>query len=339
MSWQVSEDEYRQDEALSYSTLAKFERGGFNCLDTLFDKVESPALTFGSAVDAIITGGMDEFNDRFCVAEFPATSDTVAKIVKSIFDQYNTKYTNMASIPDDNILGYADMFEYQSKWKPETRVNKLRELGEPYYKVLYLSYGKTLLSTETYEDILRTVEALRTSSATQHFFSDPVDDSIEHLYQLKFKATLNGIDYRCMFDLLIVDHETKTIQPVDLKTSGKKEWEFYKSFIEWNYQIQNRLYVRILQKCLENDEYFKDFEILPYKDVVVSRHSLTPLVWDCSFTFDFGTITFGKENQIELRDPEDIGKELIHYLSSRPAVPMDIDNLGSNDLTTWLNKF
>ena len=47
VSWLVSEDTYRQDSALSYSTLAKYERGGFNSLSTLFDKVESPSLLFG----------------------------------------------------------------------------------------------------------------------------------------------------------------------------------------------------------------------------------------------------------------------------------------------------
>lgn len=339
VSWKVSEDEYRQDAALSYSTLAKFERSGFNGLDTLFDKVESASLTFGSAVDAIITGGMEEFNERFFVAEFPPVSDTIAKIIKDLFFTFDTTYNSLSSIPNEDILRVITIHEYQPNWKPETRVKVLKEKGEAYYKVLYLAYGKTLLDTATYEDVIRTVEALRTSAATQSFFGEPTDDNIEHLYQLKFKATLdNFIDYRCMFDELIVDHEAQTIQPIDLKTSSKKEWDFYKSFLEWNYQIQNRLYVRILQEIIKNDDYFKKFKILPYKDVVVSRNSLTPLVWDCSFTFDRGTITLGKNKQIELRDPEEIGKELSYYLSSRPTVPKDIDSVGSNDLTNWLNK-
>ena len=62
ISWVCSEEEYRADPAYSYSTLAKYNREGFNKLDSLFDKVESPSLTFGSAVDSIITGGEEEFN-------------------------------------------------------------------------------------------------------------------------------------------------------------------------------------------------------------------------------------------------------------------------------------
>ena len=51
ISWNVTEAEYRADSALSQSTLTRYEREGFNNLSKLFDKIESPSLTFGSAVD------------------------------------------------------------------------------------------------------------------------------------------------------------------------------------------------------------------------------------------------------------------------------------------------
>ena len=85
ISWQVSEEEYRADPALSYSTLARYEREGFNNLDKLFERIETPSLTFGSAVDSIITGGQSEFDERFLVAEFPSTPDSIIKIVKYLF--------------------------------------------------------------------------------------------------------------------------------------------------------------------------------------------------------------------------------------------------------------
>ena len=46
ISWLVPEDVYRKDPALSYSTLARFNREGFNNIDNLFEKIESPSLTF-----------------------------------------------------------------------------------------------------------------------------------------------------------------------------------------------------------------------------------------------------------------------------------------------------
>ena len=141
-----------------------------------------------------------------------------------------------------------------------------------------------------------------------------------------------------MSDLLIVNHENKTIQPIDLKTSSHAEWDFYKSFVEWNYQIQARLYWSIIRQSMDEDEYFKDFELLDYMFIVVNRRTLTPLVWNCPLTRFVGTLYFGKNKQIEMRDPEDIGKELSFYLSSRPKVPMGINETSSNDLEDWLNK-
>ena len=90
ISWQVDEPTYRADEALSYSTIAKFAREGFNKLDTLFDKLDTPSLVFGSAVDALITGGQEEFDNGFMVADFPPVTDSVLKMVKAAFDRiYN----------------------------------------------------------------------------------------------------------------------------------------------------------------------------------------------------------------------------------------------------------
>lgn len=237
ISWDVPEEVYRQDSALSYSTLAKFKRSGFNELSHLFDRIETPSLTFGSAVDSIITGGEDEFNSRFMVAEFPPVPDSIITIVKCLFESYNHDYRILENIPDKEIIEVASQFNYQNNWKPETRAKVIKEKGSAYYRLLYLSRDKTILDTATNIDVRKAVEALRNSPTTRWYFApDNPFENVERLYQLKFKATLNGIEYRCMADLLLIDYDKKEIIPIDLKTSGKPEWDFYKSFIDWRYK-------------------------------------------------------------------------------------------------------
>lgn len=341
ISWQVPEETYREDPALSYSALATYERGGFNCLESLYDRKETPSLTFGSAVDAIITGGDEEFNSKFLVADFPDIPDTVVKIVKDCFAEFHITHRNLSDIPDVEIIGRAANYNYQNNWKPETRAKVIKEKGEEYYNLLFLAEGKTILSNDVYNEVLASVSALRESPSTEYCFrpDNPFDDSVERLYQLKFKATLGGTDYRCMADLLIVDYANKIIYPKDLKTSSHYEWDFYKSFIDWNYQIQARLYWRIIRDNLDRDPYFKDFTLADYEFIVVNKMTLTPLVWKFRDTTTRGTIVVGKPaHPIELRDPEDIGNELKIYLAERPQVPFGIVIGGSNDLTTWLNK-
>lgn len=339
ISWQVDEPTYRADPALSYSTLAKYEREGFNNLDKLFDRIDTPSLTFGSAVDSIITGSQEEFDERFIVADFPSTPDTIIKIVNDVFREFCDTYKDLGSIPDVEIIHRASSFNYQPNWKPETRAKVIKEKGADYYNLLFIADGKTVLNTQTYQDVCNAVRALKESTATKFYFAsnNPFEPNIERFYQLKFKGEFEGVKYRNMADLIIVNHKEKWVKPVDLKTSSHTEWDFYKSFVDWRYDIQARLYWAIIRQNMNKDEYFRSFKLLDYEFIVVNRKTLTPLVWECPFTQSTGTLTFGKNRQIEMRSPFEIGRELTYYLSSRPRVPINIEEYNSNNLKTWLN--
>lgn len=339
ISWQVSEEEYRADPALSYSNLARYEREGFNNLDKLFDRIETPSLTFGSAVDSIITGGQEEFDERFMVAEFPSIPDSIVKIIKSLYKQYAGTYRSLLNIPDNSIIRETEDQNYQMNWKPETRAKVIKEKGTDYYNLLFVAGDRRILDTQTYQDVCNAVKALKESKSTQLYFAEdnPFEPDIERLYQLKFKGEFGGITYRNMADLIIVNHKEKWVKPVDLKTSSHTEWDFHKSFVDWRYDIQARLYWAIIRQNMDKDEYFKDFKLLDYDFIVVNKRTLTPLVWNCPFTQVQGTLKFGKNDQIEMRSPFVIGEELNSYLTSRPKVPIGISDTGANDLKEWLN--
>ena len=201
ISWNISEEDYRKDPALSYSTLARFNREGFNNLNKLFDKIETPSLTFGSAVDSIITGGMEEFNERFIVADFPEIPDSIVKIVKRLFNSLKDKYTSLVKIPNDDIIYITQEESYQLNWKPETRAKVIKEKGSEYYDLLYIAGDKTILDTQTYLDVINSVDALKTNTATKYYFTeDNPYTNIRRYYQLKFKSVFDDINYRCMVD-------------------------------------------------------------------------------------------------------------------------------------------
>ena len=198
----ITEEEYRADPALSYSTLSRFDREGFANIDKLFDKQETPSLVLGSIVDTIITDGEDEFNRRFVVAEYPSIPDSIIQIIKELFNVYKDTCSNINLISNDAIINIAAQYNYQNNWKPETRAKVIKEKGFEYYNLLFISQDKTLVSQDMYNDALRMVDALRTSEATKWYFADnnPFEPEIERYYQLKFKATLHNVDYRCMAD-------------------------------------------------------------------------------------------------------------------------------------------
>ena len=337
ISWKVTEEVYRKDPSLSYSTLARYEREGFNNLDKLFDRVESPSLTFGSAVDTLITGSEEEFNDKFMVAQLDNTlSDTLITITNRLFDRWKDTYNNIKDIPEDKVIETIQDISWNNHWLPKTRVTKIKGDCAAYYKLLYLSEGKTILSTYVYQDVINAVDKLKSADSTKFYFeqNNVFDNSIERFYQLKFKATFNNVDYRCMADEILVLHDYKTIIPIDLKTSYKPEWDFYKSFIEWLYPIQSRLYWRIIRNNMDKDPYFKDFKLANYRFIVINKKTLVPLVWEFESTQKIGDITT-KEGLV-LRDPFVIGEELKEYLTNKPIVPKGIELIKPNKLEDWI---
>ena len=137
--------------------------------------------------------------------------------------------------------------------------------------------------------------------------------------------------------LLLVDHEKKIVYPIDLKTSSHTEWDFFESFVQWRYDIQARLYWRIIRWNMDQDPLYKDYQLADYTFIVVNKKTLTPLRWKFEDTQKKGTLIYGKNKQIELNDPFEIGKELSNYLSSRPEVPTGIEMTENNSITQWLN--
>lgn len=337
ISWQVTEPEYRADDALSYSTLAKFAREGFDMLGSLFDKVETPSLTFGSAVDALITGGQEEFDKNFFVANFPTIKDSVEKVVKSLFASYGTTCRTINNIKEADVITATEVNGFQLNWKPETRAKVIKEQGFEYYSLMFLAKDKKIISEELKQKIDNAVEALRTSEATKFYFepNNPFNKDIERFYQLKFKANINGIDFRCMADEIVVDHKNKVIYPVDLKTSSHTEWEFYKSFAQWRYDIQARLYWRIIRDNLDRDPVYKEYELSDYTFIVVNKETLTPLKWVYGGTKKEGTIVYG--NNFKCQDPVEIAQELKYYLEQNPSVPIGINKAGANYIEMYLN--
>lgn len=337
ISWNVPESTYRADPALSYSTLSRFEREGFNRLDHLFDSLSTPSLLEGSMVDCLITGSVDEFNSLYYVADFPSIGEKEQLVADALFDRYGSTYSSLATIPFSCILEILNEFSFQKNWKDETRVKVISERISGYYSIKQQAVGKTVVDMTTYYKVMAMVNSLKESTSTRGYFADNDPMSpVKRYYQLKFKARFEGVDYRCMADLIICNYEDKVIYPIDLKTSGHKEWDFQDSFEQWNYMIQARLYWRIIKANLMNDPFFKDFKLMNYKFIVVNKESLTPLVWEFPLTTSVGTLV--DEKGQEFRDPFVIGKELQTYLNLRPHVPNGIVMDGINTITCLKRK-
>ena len=341
MALQIDEPTYRKMPELSYSILSRFQSVGFD-INKLQEKVSSPSLLFGAATDALLTGGQEEFERNFMVVDLPNIPESASNCVRIIWNKYKDTYKHLNEIPMDilNTELQLNGFWPNSRYSAQARINGFfKNPVEDYYQLNYIAENKSIITTELHMQILQAVNALKTSPATKNYFAEdnPWDNSIERLYQLKFRADLNGVGYRCMMDECIVLHDKKLIIPVDLKTSCScEEKDFYFNFLQWHYQLQARLYSRILRANLDQDEYFKDFKILNYRFIFCNKDTCTPLVWEFAETHSKGTLYLGRHKQIGLPDPEDLGKELFLFFSSGQK-PKELLIADRNSLDSWIN--
>lgn len=327
----ITEPQYRAMPELSYSTLSTYEKTGYDGLNHLFDKIESPSLTLGSIVDTLLTGGEDEFHRLFQVLDIFVTVG--GKDVCNQLLTMNLPYQSFEEIPEIvvSVAAKDAGFWKADKWD-KIRYREVLKTGNivEYFNAL-LHADRTIVDTNMYNDALNMVRALKESPTTSHYFADNDPfSSVQRYYQLKFRATLEGVGYRCMADLICVDYDAKKIYPIDLKTSGHSEWNFEGSFLQWSYMIQARLYWRIIRDNLDRDPYFKDFSLENYRFIVVNKISLTPLVWEFPLTKSMGTLVDDRGK--EYRDPYEIGKELRGYLDCKPPVPNGIRQDGVNEI-------
>lgn len=269
ISLKISEKEYRAMDAFSYSTVARFQKEGVAGLRNLFDKISSPSLTFGSMVDALVTEGEEAFNNRFYVANYDKVSTAVDNMCKYIVEK--GKYD------EETVIEALELYSWNPTWRLETRIRVFKESATKYLKHLFASKGKEVVSVEDYENAKACYDALMENPITGYFFGN-YDDGLERLYQLKFDGNYEKIKIRCMMDEVIINHATKKIIPIDLKTT-KNVVTFNHSFYEYRYFIQAGMYSYILQQNLSKDDYFKDFVIEPYHFICVDRVNKYPVVF------------------------------------------------------------
>ena len=333
LSLNISEELYRELPQLSYSTLARYEKGGFSSISKLFEETEqTEALLFGSAVDTIITKGKEEFNKKFYISDIKYPSEALYLIALFLLKDRTEKDFN--DIPDEAVLKACNEFGYCAKMTDAVRVQRVKEGCLQFYNSVREAQEKTVITYKMYDEVMQTVNALLDGPVSKYLQPQRIGEEVEFIYQPKFIATIDDLEVKGMMDLLIVNHEKKIILPIDLKTTSFPEYDFPKRFLENHYDIQSRLYWRILEEITKKDDYFKDFTIGAFRFIVVNKDRRQPLIFkdencNCSGEIE---ITSRSGKKFILRDPLTIGKELNHYLNDKSIVPDGIDTERPNSI-------
>lgn len=306
-------NKYYESKALNQSTLKNLIGG----LDSFLvnqenDHTNNKSFLIGSAVDTLLTAQDGVFRQQYYISNIEnKPSDTEIDIIEKVFNLVTEKYKEGEWKTKDihNFSGFilqvADELEWRNNWKPETRINKICEIGYNYFEDLKNSYGKTILSLEEAELITNIVTSLKTNSLTQFYFDKDKFkkvDNVEVYYQfpIYFEITSEDgdiIECKALLDILIVykddNGNISNIQPIDLKTMSGNTLSFYSNFRRFRYDIQAAWYTLALKQHFKiNSE-----KILPFKFIVESTTNVgKPLI----YTIDDELLDLGLNGREEI---------------------------------------
>lgn len=278
--------EYRAHGAISQSELKLL----LGPVPSLLQTVENPDLYFeekqhfiiGDAVDCQLTRGLEEFNSSFYVSNLEnKPSDKIKSIVNQVFDHVKEVYNPIGLITEyaDAILDACNDHEYQTRWGDQLRINKITEAWE-YWESLKDAQGKIVLSQEDESLINSIIMSFRTHPHTKDYFT--ARDGVEIHYQLPIFFTHKDIECKSLLDMVIVNHNDKTIQPIDIKTMGDKNVYFSKSMRQRRYDIQAAFYTLAIQHWMK-EQGLGEYRLLAFKFLVESTvNPGMPLVYKCT---------------------------------------------------------
>jgi hypothetical protein len=296
---------YESVEAVNQSSLKELLKGPKAYLKS-FEKEEGPTpsyFIFGSAVDCLITTPED-FSNRFAVMDIQKPSDTISLILENVHRQIlevGADPTRTYLLDwSEFILSVATGLGYGKSWKPETVVNKIVEQGGDYFEFISQAEGKDVIDVNMYEK----VEQCASSILNNEYVKPLLDVNTQH--QVAVYWEYNGINCKSLLDLVNIDEEAKTIQPIDIKTTSDSVYFFPSSVLKFRYDIQAAFYTDSLRHM------YPEYTVLPFKFIVAEKSNQNPpLVYTCTEKdLDIGRVGITLPNGRRLKGYQTLMDEL-----------------------------
>ena len=239
-----SVEDLREIEGVSYSSLSKIAESPQAYKRYLDKEIDSVSITLGDVVDTLVTQP-ERFNDKFIVSttEMPS-SDMMLKFCQALVDG-KTQEEAYA------ISGFKITLNHV--------LNKYAKEGEKYVQEVIEAkkHNKKIISFDLYTQANQLNNQIRdrTNRFVSHLFAGPVDDNIERRYQvpalwnmniqeLPFREKTKTISFRGVLDIMLINHNTKTVTPYELKTGGEG---FFRSYWRFKRYLQGSMYSEFIE--------------------------------------------------------------------------------------------
>jgi hypothetical protein len=273
------EKEYRDYPAVSQSELSQLDYSpvAYRKMKDKQQEDDIPAFIFGSAVDCLLTHPKDFWKEFVQVNVADTPSDTIKSIVDSIFAGLVARgEETSASLSDyeSEIIRLAKDLNYGQSWKQETLIKKIAEGGQKYFDTLIISRGKRVISSEDYQMARNCAEALQTNQFTKKYFEK--QDHVELHFQLALLFNVEDTDCKALLDLLVIDHASRRLRVVDIKTTGSSVYAFPSSYMKYRYYLQGSFYTEAVQQYMKSNPQLADYELESPLFLVAEKANVNP---------------------------------------------------------------
>lgn len=281
----MSEGEYRELDAFSYSLLKSLDESGPASLLETTNK-QSPALEYGTMVDILLTDP-DRKDDIFHTKAIEKPTASLLQLADALlmdalvndwdYSEISNQVRVDKKIEELGLWGNVkDEIKRLEKWN--------NQLFHDYLFESIAAKGKIITTPELLEAATASAHTLRTHEYTSHYFEE--NESCEVLKQAIILYTFKGHQGKAKLDLIKVDHATKTIYPIDIKTGSELPSKFVNSFYFFKYYLQVVSYMLAVEYVRSKHEEFKDYKVAPFTFIYISKKlPTTPAIWEVPMTY------------------------------------------------------
>ena len=240
----MTDEEYKENKKIpGYSILSKLSsdvRSVKSILDGIEKKTKS--LDFGSLLDIRLLTPNDFDNTFYILSNMPSTAfKALADEYIRLKEIYSESGANEDLFDRDScILQARENIGFDARLKDATVIKQFIENCNDYVIELTNDRAKDKILVSTYDVTLcdTLIDMLKTNQFTSKYFNPT--ENIEVLTQLiiEFKDK-EGRDIKCKLDMVYIDHNNKTITPIDVKTYSES---FVANYYKFKYYYQAAIY-------------------------------------------------------------------------------------------------
>ncbi len=288
---------YKQTKALSQSSLKllDYDPKSFYYNEERWLKGEiankpefdaTPAMRLGEVVDCLAltpkdfdsifvvntalspSGQMLTFTDEYIKLEKIASENYTKTLEKETVQQIAQSAYDYAGFKRDSFTKVLDRF---------------KDEGLAYYNTHRKAKDKIIITAELYKQAQELTKALKDDKYANDYmaYSEYPWQEILNQHEIYMELSLNDtiIPLKALLDRVVIDHDKKTIQPIDLKTTS--EDFFPSSIVSYRYDMQAAFYTWSLQLSKLKTSY-RDYVVLPFLFITVNTVNSKVIVWELS---------------------------------------------------------